>query len=79
MGAVATVVFNGMDRGLRFEPDQLVAELNELARELFSSAPPVPMALFTEHGVELDPTGTAADAGLTSGCLLVLRPRTVGA
>lgn len=77
MGDVATVVFNGMDRGLRFRPDQPVAELNEQARDLFSAAPPVAMALFSESGVELDSGLTAGEAGVTHGCLLILRPQIV--
>jgi hypothetical protein len=75
-----TVTYNGADEEVRYQPNAAIQALLEHAKQAFglqNSPNNHLLALFTEDGVELDDTKSAADAGVKPGMLLVLRQSTV--
>jgi Ubiquitin family len=73
-----TVVFNGLEKALEFQPNQQVKALLEHAMNEFGvQANRHIMSLFTEEGAELQDHESVKDAGVKDGDTLVLRPSEV--
>jgi len=72
-----TVTFNGLDKGIPYEPHAAVQALLDHAKEAFGVQSNHLLSLFTEGGVELQDAISAQDAGIQPGQLLVLRQSTV--
>jgi hypothetical protein len=72
-----TITFNGADKEIPYQPEQLVQVLLNHAKQAFGVESNHLLGLFTESGAELDDNKTAKDAGVVSGMLLVLRQSTV--
>jgi hypothetical protein len=71
------ITFNGSDKEVPYQPEQLVQVLLNHAKQAFEVEPNHLLSLFTESGTELDDTKTAREAGVVPGTLLVLRQSTV--
>jgi hypothetical protein len=71
------ITFNGSDKEVPYQPEQLVQVLLNHAKQAFEVESNHLLSLFTESGTELDDTKTAREAGVVPGTLLVLRQSTV--
>jgi hypothetical protein len=73
-----TVVYNGLERKIAFQPDTTVGTIREEAvREFGITQNPHLLGLFTKDGNELNDGQTAREAGLHNRTILLLRPSTV--
>lgn len=75
--ATVTVTFNGADREITYNPSAPVQVLLNHAKQAFGVQSNHLLSLFTDNGTELPDNESAADAGIVSGALLVLRQSTV--
>ena len=75
--ATVTVTFNGADRTITYNPSAAVQVLLNHAKQEFAVQSNHLLSLFTENGTELPDNESAADAGVVSGALLILRQSTV--
>lgn len=73
-----TVVYNGIERQIAFEPETTIGTIREHAtREFGITQNPHLLGLFTKEGNELPDQQTAKEAGLHKGTTLLLRPSAV--
>jgi hypothetical protein len=73
-----TVVYNGIEKTIEFQPNQEIKALLEHALNEFGvQANRHIMSLFTEESVELDDLQSVKDAGVKAGDTLILRPSAV--
>ena len=73
-----TVVYNGLERKINFQPDTLVGTLRtEAIQEFGITQNPHLLGLFTKDGDELNDSQTAHEARLHNREILLLRPSAV--
>jgi hypothetical protein len=72
-----TVTYNGADKEVAYQPEELVQALLEHAKQAFGVQSNHLLSLFTEGGTELNDQQTVKEAGVQPGQLLVLRQSTV--
>lgn len=72
-----TITFNGRDEQVSYQPHAAVQALLEHAKQAFGVQSSHLLSLFTQGGVELTDSESAAQAGIRPGDLLVLRQSTV--
>ena len=72
------VVYNGVEKELMVNANQTVQSLlNHTIQEFHISSQPHILSLFNDSGLELPETARVAEAGVTAGSHLLLRPSRV--
>jgi predicted glycosyl hydrolase (DUF1957 family) len=75
--STVTVTFNGADQKITYNPSASMQALLAHAKQAFGVQSNHLLSLFTEDGTELPDGVSAAEAGIASAALLILRQSTV--